>query len=284
MTKLLACIDASQYATSVCDHAAWAARRMGASVELLHVIQRKDAVAARHDLSGAVGLGAKSSLMEELTRIDEQEGRLAREQGKVLLHTAEERLREAGLHSVTTTHRHGGIVETIIEREADADLVVIGKRGASADFAKNHLGSKVERVVRSSIRPVLVASRTYRPVETVVMAYDAGPSARKALDFVAGSPLFAQLRVRIVMAGPDDEAHGSRLTEAASRVTSGGANVTTHLQRGSAEEVIAGQMREHGGDMLVMGAYGHSPLRTMIVGSTTTAMMRTCQVPVLLFR
>lgn len=283
MTKLLACIDASQYATSVCDHAAWAAMRLSASVELLHVIQRKDAVAARHDLSGAVGLGAKSSLMEELTRIDEQEARLAREQGKVLLHAAEDRLRDAGLESVTTTHRHGGIVETIIEREADADLVVIGKRGASADFAKNHLGSKVERVVRSSIRPVLVASRAYRPIETVVLAYDGGPSARKALDFVAGSPLFAKLQIRIVMAGPDDDAHRSQLAGAASRVPDA-ANVTTHLQRGSAEEVIAGQIREHGGNMLVMGAYGHSPLRAMIVGSTTTAMMRTCQVPVLLFR
>ena len=33
-----------------------------------------------------------------------------------------------------------------------------------------------------------------------------------------------------------------------------------------------------------LGACGHSPTRTMIVGSTTTAKMRTCQLPVLLFR
>src|SRR3546814_20512649 len=66
--------SASQYATSVVDHAAWVAFHLDATVEVLHVIQRKDAVAARHDLSGAVGLGAKSGLMEELTRIDEAEG------------------------------------------------------------------------------------------------------------------------------------------------------------------------------------------------------------------
>ena len=40
MTKLLACIDASIYATSVCDHAAWVATRLFASVEILLVIQR----------------------------------------------------------------------------------------------------------------------------------------------------------------------------------------------------------------------------------------------------
>ncbi len=39
-----------------------------------------------------------------------------------------------------------------------------------------------------------------------------------------------------------------------------------------------------GAHMLVMGAYGHSPLRAMIVGSTTTEMVRSCSVPVLLFR
>jgi len=33
-----------------------------------------------------------------------------------------------------------------------------------------------------------------------------------------------------------------------------------------------------------MGAYGHSPIRNLIVGSTTTAMIRTVRVPVLLVR
>ena len=37
MTRILACIDASIYATSVVDHAAWAADRLGAEIEVLHV-------------------------------------------------------------------------------------------------------------------------------------------------------------------------------------------------------------------------------------------------------
>jgi nucleotide-binding universal stress UspA family protein len=37
-------------------------------------------------------------------------------------------------------------------------------------------------------------------------------------------------------------------------------------------------------DLLVMGAYGHSSIRQFIVGSTTSAMMRTVKIPVLLFR
>ena len=33
-----------------------------------------------------------------------------------------------------------------------------------------------------------------------------------------------------------------------------------------------------------MGAYGHSRIRQLVVGSTTTAMIRSCLVPVLVFR
>ena len=44
-TRSAACIDASIYATSVVEYAAWAARRLDAGIEVLHVIQRKDAVA-----------------------------------------------------------------------------------------------------------------------------------------------------------------------------------------------------------------------------------------------
>ncbi|HSP25858.1 MAG TPA: universal stress protein [Saliniramus sp.] len=46
--------------------------------------------------------------------------------------------------------RNGDLVEALQEYERDCDLVIIGKRGEAADFAKLHLGSNLERVVRSS--------------------------------------------------------------------------------------------------------------------------------------
>lgn len=283
MTNILACIDASLYATSVVEHAAWAAGRLRGQVEVLHVIQRKDAVAARHDLSGAVGLGAKSSLLEELMRIDEAKGKLSQHKGRALLRAAKNHLAELGQPDLTLTHRHGGIVETIIEREASADLVVIGKRGASANFAKGHLGSKVERVIRQSARPVLVASRTFTEPKTILLAFDGGASARKALTFVVTSPLFTGLRLRVVMAGREDHAHAAHLNWARDLLETR-ENAQVAIIHGKPEEVIASQIAATDAQMLVMGAYGHSPLRTMIVGSTTTEMVRSCTIPVLLFR
>ncbi len=283
MEHVLTCIDASGYADSVCDLAAWASQRLQLPVELLHVVQRSDAAAHRGDLSGAIGLGVKSSLMEELVNLDAADAKLKVERGRVLLAAAEQRLRANGAFDVRTLHRHGGIIETILEREQDARVVVIGKRGASHEFASGHIGSKVERVVRASSKPVLVASREYVEPRSIVFAYDASPAANRALGRLVESPLFSGMPINIVMADTDNEAHRRALGVAADKLEAE-RDVRTTLERGKPEAVIAEVVAQTPGAMLVMGAYGHSPIRTLIIGSTTTTMIRTVRAPVLLVR
>jgi len=283
METILACIDASSYANSVCDLAAWASRRLSLPVELLHVVQRRDAIAARHDLSGAIGLGVKTNLMEELVRLEESDARLQVERGRVLLAAGEARLREGGAGEVRTAHRHGGIVETILEREAGARVVVMGKRGAGHEFAQDHIGSAIERVVRASDRPIVIASRSVEEPRAIVLAYDASPAARRALERLENSPLFTGLPVTLVMADTQNDTHRRALREAEARLE-GSRPVQATLERGKPEEVIAHMVAQTAGAMLMMGAYGHSPLRTLIVGSTTSAMIRTVHAPILLVR
>lgn len=55
------------------------------------------------------------------------------------------------------------------------------------------------------------------------------------------------------------------------------------FRAGEPEVVIPDYVRDERIDLLVMGAYGHSRIRQLIVGTTTT-MLRTCHVPVLLLR
>lgn len=283
MDHILACIDSSAYAAPVCDLAAWAARRLERPVDLLHVVQRKGAVAERHDLSGAIGLGVKGDLLEELTRLDEADARLQVERGRALLAAAEKRLEAAGVAGIDVLHRHGGIVETILEREADARVVVIGKRGAGHEFATDHIGSKIERVVRASSKPILIASRAVEAPRSVVLAWDGSPAARRALERCANSPLFAGVPVHVVTAGADDSRHRELVDEAA-RQLGPERDVLTTLEAGSPENLIPAVIGATPGAILVMGAYGHSPLRTLIVGSTTTSMIRTVRVPILLTR
>ncbi len=284
MKNLLCCIDPSVHAAGVSDITAWAAKRLSRGVEVLHIIQRKDAVAARKDLSGSIGLGVKTDLLEELTRIDETEGMQAIERGRLLLDAAVKRLREAGVEDVIRLHRHGPIVETIIEREKDSDLVVIGKHGAASAFAADHLGSRVERIVRSSAKPILVAPQQFRPPQTAVIAFDGSALATRAVDLVERSPLFEGMALHLVFVVTDDAARRGKLEKAAKRLGKRASGATLKTLQGNPETAIGEYLETEPDSILVMGAYGHSPLRRLIMGSTTSAIMRTVREPILLVR
>ncbi len=291
MDKVVACIDGSAYSHSVCDHAAWAAARTGAPLQLVHVLGRREISTLPTDFSGSLGAGAQEMLLTELAALDEQKAKLAHARADLILDEAKARiaaqaLPEAGFDrpSVTTALRSGDIVETLAEIEEHTSLLVIGKRGEAADFAKLHLGSNLERIARASRRPILVASRAFHPIRRFLIAFDGGPSAIKAVEYIAAGPLLRGLRCTILLAGSTESEARRQLDTAAARLRGAGFDVVAAVEPGYPEEVIAARVDDGGADLLVMGAYGHSRIRHLIIGSTTTEMVRSCRIPVLMFR
>ncbi|MEL6103864.1 MAG: universal stress protein [Pseudomonadota bacterium] len=282
MTHILALIDGSVYTHSVCDHAAWAAKQFGGDVELLHVLSQKNAGALPSDLSGAIGLGARSALLEDLAEHDAAAARLAKERGRAILDAGQLRLEELGVSEISLALRHGEIAETLTKRAGD--IIIMGKRGEGADFDKLHLGSNLERVVRSVSRPVLVASRAFRPIETAVLAFDDGISARKALDSLTSSPMADRPKLIVLTVGTEGSDHARAAEAAAMQLSAAGYESETRIRQGAVEKAISEVVEQTGADILIMGAYGHSRIRSMIIGSTTTSMIRSCLVPLLLFR
>ncbi len=281
--KIIALVDGSTYSASVCDHAAWISQRTGAPVELIHVLGRREA-SDTHDHSGMIKLGAKSALLEELAELDAQRAKLITRRGRAILEEARSSLEEAGVADVTTRLRHGDIVEAVAEVEVDARAIVIGKRGEAADFAKAHLGSNLERIVRASHKPMLVASRAFKPISNVLVAFDGGSSAMKAVDHIARSPLFAELSVHLVTVGAATPEVNKGLENAKALLKGAGIEAETSVLPGQPETALSKLVDDGKCDMLVMGAYGHSRIRALIIGSTTTQMMRSCKVPVVLMR
>ncbi|EWH00575.1 hypothetical protein Q427_18795 [Halomonas sp. BC04] len=153
--QVMAAIDGSQFSEGVCDYAAWASLALEAPLTFLHVVDNHPQT-AETDLSGNIGLGSREHLLEELASLDEQRAKLAQEQGRVMLAAAKERAIEAGVAEPMTRQRNGTLVETLSELENDIRLLVIGKRGETAHQASEHLGSNLERVVRTLHRPILV--------------------------------------------------------------------------------------------------------------------------------
>ena len=284
MINLLALVDGSGYSKSVCDHAAWFANRLGGNVEIVHVLGHQDLSSHPEDFSGNIGIGARTALLEELAELDAQKARLSRQRGRAILDDARDSVVASGVARVTTKLRLGEIVETVQDLEAEADMIVIGKRGGGADFNQLHLGSNLERVVRSSHKPVLLASRAFKPVRRFLVAYDGGRSVIKAIDEIARNKVFADLDCELLCVGTETAAAGAQMEASASQLRAAGYRVETKFMPGRPETVIASEIETDAYDLMVMGAFGHSVIRNLIIGSTTTEMIRSCKIPLLLFR
>lgn len=281
MEKILACIDGSTYFNSVCGYAAWASKRTAAPVELLHVLGRAEVSSVPADFSGNLGADEQSALLSELAELDADRMKLHQRRGRMLLDQAKARMQAEGV-AVEARLRNGDLVETVAEFERDARLVVIGKRGEASKYATAHLGSNLERVVRSSHRPVMVASRAYRPIQRFLIAFDGGPSATRAVELAATDALLKGLECHILMAGSKDSR--GPLDAAVKRLEAAGLRVNAHSESGHAEDVIARYVEREDIDCVVMGAYGHSRIRNLIIGSTTTAMVLAAKVPIIMVR
>ena len=118
----------------------------------------------------------------------------------------------------------------------------------------------------------------------VLVAFDGGASALKAIEYMSGSKVFEGLEVELLMVGDDSEANRAQLEAAAQQLRARAIAASCAIRAGVADKVITERVEQGDIDMLVMGAYGHSRIRTLIIGSTTTEMIRSCLVPIMLFR
>ncbi|MBE0412180.1 universal stress protein [Yoonia sp.] len=280
---LIALVDGSAYSESVCRHAAWIAGKNDWKVKIYHVMGRRAGV-EKQDLSGAIKLGARTALMNQLADLDAERAKLAHEHGRAILADAKAIVVADGLTDVETRLRQGDLIETVTAKEDQGDMIVIGKRGEAAGMAMEHLGSNLERVVRSSSKPVFIANRAFKPVQKVLVAFDGGPSSLKAVDYISRSPLFKGLAVSLVFAGNDTPDIRKTLDSAAASLKAGGFQAEVIVHSGEPEKVLAQITKAEEHELLVMGAYGHSRVRALIIGSTTTEMIRSCRVPVLIMR
>nr|WP_299242106.1 universal stress protein [uncultured Halomonas sp.] len=280
---VMACIDGSGYSTAVCDYGVWASQRLAAPLTFLHVLDNH-LPPDEGDFSGNIGLGSREHLLEELASLDERRARIAQEQGRSMLDAARQRAREQGVEEPLARQRNGELVETLSELESETRLLVLGKRGESAHLASEHVGSNLERVVRALHRPILMVPETFRAPQRVMIAFDGGKSTRKGIEMIAASPLFKGVSFHIVMVGAGVADYRAQLDWALDTLRRAGLGVQGAIRAGEVEATLRAYQQENDIDMLVMGAYGHSRIRHLLVGSTTTAMLRKADIPLLLLR
>ena len=175
-------------------------------------------------------------------------------------------------------------MKTLIEMEPELRLAVLGPHMHDKTLPRHHLDHTVENVVRSVRAPVLLADREYAEPRRFAVAFDGSLTGRKMIQMVANSPLLRELTSFVVMASEGTPQANAQADWARTTLGQGGFSPEVAIIDGDPEEVLQAHIKEHQVDLLVMGAYGHSRIRELIVGSTTTTMLRTSEVPVLILR
>ncbi|AWI76119.1 MAG: universal stress protein [Azoarcus sp.] len=282
--KILACVDQSRFADTVADYAAWAATRMEAPLEFLHVIDRHPELGSGEDHSGAIGFNAQEQLLHTLSDKDAALSRAAREQGRIFLNRLRERAIAAGVPAPDMRQRHGALDDTLAEQEDGVRMFVFGRRGASAETSSQSIGSNVERVVRALHKPALTVTEGFSEPRRILIAFDGGIVTRRGVEMVANSPLFRGLPIHLLMSGKESQSAPKQLEWAKNTLEAAGFEAPASLIPGDAEQVIEKTVKAQGIDLLIMGAYAHSPLRSLLFGSKTTDLLRTATIPTLLLR
>jgi nucleotide-binding universal stress UspA family protein len=276
--SILVALDGSQHADAALRYTLWLAERLRATVIGLHVV---DVVSIEgsffHDLSGSLGfepyLDFSSKMREAL-----------QERGRTLLEAFVQRCRERGIPCETALPL-GVIANEICDQARTADLVVVGHRGVNEQFSTGLLGSTTESVARKSPKPVLVSPMQFREITKPLLAYDGSQRASAALHAAAELSSALGVPLTVMHVGREGQPDGDKVLDEARRyLRTYGVEAGPLRVSGPPHLRILDLVRDRGYDLVFIGAYGHSRIIEMVLGSTTEFVLRNSPSPVFLAR
>lgn len=283
MQHILACIDESTWSTSVQDAAIWAAGQLKSPLMFLHSIE-KQAQPDSQDLSGAIGLGARSKLMTEIATLDQLRAKVALQLGKDLLENAKTKAHESGCEQVETQQRHGEFIDTLLTLEDEARLVIIGHSGSSTGKKINVLGSHVENLLRRIHTPVLITPHDFNAPKSFMLAFDGRATTEQALQRILSSDLLRGLNCHLVTVKNKQDDLQESFARAEQRLIEGGFSVTATFLEGDIFKQLLTYQQNNDIDMLVMGAFAGTRLRQFFIGSNTLKMLEKSTLPILVVK
>lgn len=279
MNKVLVCLDGSKLSKAVCDYGIDIAKKLNLPLVLLNVIEHSH-TSKKVNLSGNIGLGSKDDLLDELANEEMNESKQLITKGKAVLKEMEEYVKSQGLENCIILQKHGTLYETLDELSTDLKIAIIGLKGESG----SKIGSHIEELIRTLNIPILLVNKEFKPIESMLMAYDGSEYAKKAIKIGKHSPIFPNIKRDIVNVNKDTIISNKLLGEAKSLFSTANIDVETKSLSGDSVESLIHYQKENNLDIIAMGAYSHNRFRSAIFGSFTTKMLLNSKTPLLLFR
>lgn len=277
--SLMVFTDGSPGGDVACNYAIFLAQRLKARLGGCHVLDSRMLEGPlMADISGWIGAQPYGAQLQQF-RI------LMQQKGESIMAAFAKACEEAGVDAEAEI-KMGHPARVILEEETRTELVVLGQNGEHAEITGEMIGSTVERVTRHSIKPCLVTPARFRPIGRILAAYDGSGHASKALHEAIELALALQAPLVILTVAEDQEAGRAReVAEDGLRMARAHECAAANLVvQGRPDQVILTRAEELGCDLIVVGAYGHSRIRAMILGSTTQTLVSRSHLPVLLVR
>ncbi|WP_428026471.1 universal stress protein [Arcobacter sp.] len=275
--KVLICIDDSSFCKAACDYGVYISKLLNLPLLLLNVIDHQH-ISKKVDLSGSIGLGSRENLLEELTVEEQQESKELIKNGKNLLKTFTEYVKNQGIQNHFSLQRHGNFEENLEDLEKETHLAIIGFDKTSS----NH--KNIEDIIRALNIPILLVNAEFTSIKSILMAYDGSDFANKAINIATKEPIFPNMARHIVNVNKDKDSSQKLLKEAKNLFAKANFEVQTASLEGDKIDEILKYQEENSIDIVAMGAYSHNRLKSVIFGSFTSKMLEKSKKPLLLFR
>lgn len=282
--KILACINGYPPSETVVDYGAWLSKSLGSKLKLFHTLDQQYHE-NEGDLSGSIGLGAREEMLKEMVEIEHQQNKLLQQKAKLILEAAKIKALGLGAKEPELCLRKGKLVENAVELKDEIAVAVIGKYGQRHQSGEDRqaVGHKVESLVRSLRKPILMVSEKFQEPKSLCLAYDGSEGAMKTLEFLLNYK-GSGMDIHIVYAGSPKEQMENSLQAAKKRLEERGFSAKTFILDGEPHVALPGHMDKNGIDILAMGAFGHNWLHDLVMGSLTSKMIRQTRRPLLLVR
>lgn len=272
---LLVAVDGSAHAEAAQTLAMTLARRCGAVLHGVHVVDTTCLEGAFvSDVSGALGF-------EPFVNMQAQMRAALEEVAEALAARFQQRCQEGEVPCRFHPAR-GSVVHGLLEACRLADLLVMGQRGINARFHPDLLGSATAAMLRRSPIPVLVVPEDPPALHSVLVGYDGSAKAVAALRHAAALAQAVAGRLVVVTVAAQVEHARPRLEEAANYLAPFGLPVELRPLAGDAvEEVLLRAVTTGEADALAVGAHGHGRIVELVLGSTSEYLARRAPVPLL---
>lgn len=277
--SILACTDGSEHGDAASEYAITLARQLKARLSGLHVLDSRMLEGPlMADISGWLGAEPFSAQLVHFRELMDKKG-------EAVMQAFSDLCEKQGV-SADVKVRTGMPARVILEEETRVELVVLGQRGEHAEWTGDLTGSTVERVIRHSIKPCLVAPLACQPVKKILAGYDGSGHASRALHEAIEIAVALSVPLVILVVAEDGQEEAARgHAEDAMKLARAHECVAANLVvNGNPEEMIRAKAHDLACNLIVVGAYGHGRIREFILGSTTHQLIARSDLPVMLVR